>query len=93
MISLPPAMPPNWKAPLSVVDTLIRAFAGGTGNNVINGFVIREICCAYIWKEKKMFNCFLNKFDCTSVESRQMGFFLTYSEKCNHLTSRFIIQL
>lgn len=48
---LPPAMPPNWKAPLSVVDILIHAFAGGTGNNIIDGFVIRDICCAYIWEE------------------------------------------
>lgn len=53
-LSLPPAMPPNWKAPLSVVDTLVRDFAGGTGNSIINGFVIGDVCCAYIWKEEKV---------------------------------------
>lgn len=44
-------MPPNWKAPLSVVDILIYAFVGGTENNIIDDFVIRDICCAYIWEE------------------------------------------
>lgn len=68
-------MPPNWKAPLSVVDTLIRVFAGRTGNSIINAFVIRDMCCAYIWR-RKMLNCSLNKFDCTNVaRSKRVGIF------------------
>lgn len=35
----PPAMLPNWKTALSVVDTLISDFSSGTGNGIVNGFV------------------------------------------------------
>lgn len=53
-LPLPPARPPNWKKPSSVVGTLMRDFASGSGNSIINGFVIGEICCDYSWKEKNV---------------------------------------